>query len=194
MVFISNFFCRKRSRDEDNCDFMPISKRINNLSLRGQCLGEMDTEPQINGTNNNLAANYLMAINNQPIQSNYFATAPVPDHIAINNGSYQQSPHSHHHPSQNPHHLQNHQSHVQSLGLSNEFANGLAIATSVNQHQSQRILHKQQSIHSELNNNEMDGDGRYSPELTADENPYYYSKNKLLFDLHIERERRNQSH
>lgn len=27
---------RKRSRDEDNCDFMPISKRINNLSITNQ--------------------------------------------------------------------------------------------------------------------------------------------------------------
>lgn len=30
----------------------------------------------------------------------------------------------------------------------------------------------------------------YSPELTQHENPYYYNKNKLLYELHLERMRR----
>lgn len=173
---------------------MPISKRINNLSLRSQCLDEMDTvqADQHNGINC-LGTNYLeMAINNTGIQSNNFASAGNVAGAAINGASYlyNQSPHSHHpHQSHNAHHqhLHNHQSHVD-LSNPNGYANGLAIATTIEQ-QSQRV-HKDE--HSELNNNEMDE--TYSPELTADENPFYYSKNKLLFDLHIERERRSQSH
>ncbi|XP_017852063.1 uncharacterized protein LOC108606458 isoform X2 [Drosophila busckii] len=30
----------------------------------------------------------------------------------------------------------------------------------------------------------------YSPELNADQNPYYYEKNKMLYDLHVERVKR----
>ncbi|KAH8399995.1 hypothetical protein KR215_005174, partial [Drosophila sulfurigaster] len=31
----------------------------------------------------------------------------------------------------------------------------------------------------------------YNPELNADQNPYYYEKNKMLYDLHVERVKRN---
>ncbi|XP_030378779.1 uncharacterized protein LOC115627288 [Scaptodrosophila lebanonensis] len=31
----------------------------------------------------------------------------------------------------------------------------------------------------------------YNPELNADQNPYYYEKNKMLYDLHVERLKRN---
>lgn len=34
--------------------------------------------------------------------------------------------------------------------------------------------------------------GPYEPELSQEENPYYYSKNKLLYDLYLERMRRQQ--
>ncbi|ALC46333.1 CG14229 [Drosophila busckii] len=30
----------------------------------------------------------------------------------------------------------------------------------------------------------------YNPELNADQNPYYYEKNKILYDLHAERVKR----
>lgn len=32
----------------------------------------------------------------------------------------------------------------------------------------------------------------YNPELNHDENPFYYNKNKLLYDLYIERMRRGE--
>lgn len=35
------------------------------------------------------------------------------------------------------------------------------------------------------------GGYEYNPELTADQNPYYYEKNKMLYDLHVERVKRN---
>jgi len=31
----------------------------------------------------------------------------------------------------------------------------------------------------------------YNPELNEDQNPYYYEKNKMLYDLHVERVKRN---
>ncbi|XP_064538789.1 uncharacterized protein LOC135428640 [Drosophila montana] len=31
----------------------------------------------------------------------------------------------------------------------------------------------------------------YNPELNADQNPYYYEKNKMLYDLHVERVKRS---
>ncbi|XP_034671929.1 uncharacterized protein LOC117903699 [Drosophila subobscura] len=31
----------------------------------------------------------------------------------------------------------------------------------------------------------------YNPELSSDQNPYYYDKNKMLYDLHVERVKRN---
>ncbi|XP_017871627.1 PREDICTED: uncharacterized protein LOC108619515 [Drosophila arizonae] len=31
----------------------------------------------------------------------------------------------------------------------------------------------------------------YNPELNADQNPYYYEKNKMLYDLHVERVKRH---
>ncbi|EDV44555.1 uncharacterized protein Dana_GF20268 [Drosophila ananassae] len=31
----------------------------------------------------------------------------------------------------------------------------------------------------------------YNPELGADQNPFYYEKNKMLYDLHVERLKRN---
>ncbi|EDV99726.1 uncharacterized protein LOC6564862 [Drosophila grimshawi] len=31
----------------------------------------------------------------------------------------------------------------------------------------------------------------YNPELNADQNPYYYAKNKVLYDLHVERVKRS---
>lgn len=39
---------------------------------------------------------------------------------------------------------------------------------------------------------EVIGSGyEYNPELNADQNPYYYEKNKMLYDLHVERVKRN---
>ncbi|KAH8421326.1 hypothetical protein KR009_001947, partial [Drosophila setifemur] len=33
--------------------------------------------------------------------------------------------------------------------------------------------------------------GEYNPELGAEQNPYYYEKNKMLYDLHAERVKRS---
>ncbi|XP_055307424.1 histidine-rich glycoprotein-like [Sitodiplosis mosellana] len=202
---------RKRSRDEDTCDFMPISKRINNLTLTSQSLGEQDAPIAHNGNGNGAAAaasnHHFMAISNQEIQLQHHA-----QHSLVN--SYPNGM-SHHYLNQHgqPAHISNyHQNHSVQSNHSNGFhSNGhSALGTNAHkhnhnqhhhhqqqqppppqqQHQQQQQLHHQN--HAEPNNNQMEE--VYRPELTADENPFYYDKNKLLFDLHVERERRHQSH
>lgn len=48
-------------------------------------------------------------------------------------------------------------------------------------------------MHNNHNDNmQMNGGGiQYSPDLTESENPYYFNKNKILFDLHVERYKRS---
>lgn len=43
-------------------------------------------------------------------------------------------------------------------------------------------LNSQQNIRAEVPQNL-----HYDPDLTSDENPFYYESNRLLFDLHVER-------
>lgn len=42
------------------------------------------------------------------------------------------------------------------------------------------------------NPNQMGTYDPYEPELSQEENPFYYTKNKLLYDLYLERIRRHQ--
>lgn len=208
---------------------MPISKRINNLTLTSQSLGEQETANGQNGLNGNAAAiNHFMALNNQgaphyvhqsgmhsyannvsPHQQLHQNHHQYFNHGHIQSGQMQPQQHQHHHPSpqqQQQQHPNFHQSHiVQSTNHSNGFHNGshLALGTKSNQqqqHHHQHMHHSQSQHHHhhhQTNNNSNlinnNNDETYSPELTADENPFYYDKNKLLFDLHVERQRRHQS-
>lgn len=191
---------RKRSRDEDTCDFMPISKRINNLTLTSQSLGEQELST-IHNVNSNVGTNHhLMAINNQEIQSQHFAQH------TLNSYPNEMSQHYLNHQGQPSHNGNYHQSHiVQSTNHSNGFHNDSHLSLGTNIHKSNhphhhhpaqlpQQLHPQvhQQANDDLSNNQMEE--VYCPELKADENPFYYNKNKLLFDLHAERQRRHQSH
>lgn len=153
---------------------MPISKRINNLTLSSQCFGENDST-----TAPNLTTDYLMAINNQNLQPNHYV-----EHCS---------------PNQMDHHGNFHQSFVQPNNHSGAFNHLGANEYKTNQEHQHQMHHHQHhlanhqstnSLDNELNNNGMEV---YRPELTPDENPFYYNKNKLLFDLHIERQRRHPS-
>lgn len=153
---------------------MPISKRINNLTLTSQCFGENDSL-----TIPTMTTDYSMAINNQNSQSNHYV--------------------EHSYPNQMVHHANYQQSFVQPSNHSDAFNHLGTIEYKTNQEHQHQMHHRhhlanQQSTNSldnELNNNGMEV---YRPELTSDENPFYFNKNKLLFDLHIERLRRHQSH
>lgn len=191
ILFLCCFFSlsyRKRSRDEDTCDFMPISKRINNLTLEQE-------PPSAQHVNSSIASNQFMAINNQEIQSQHFAQHSLAHSYPNNMSAHYVDQHGAGQPAIHPQHHQqyHHQSHhVQSTNHSNGFHNGshLAIGTNAHHKPNHQSHH---SPHIEPNNNNHMEDV-YSPELTPDENPFYYDKNKLLFDLHVERQRRHQSH
>ncbi|GAB0089750.1 histone-lysine N-methyltransferase set1 [Sergentomyia squamirostris] len=132
---------RKRSREEDgdaSMDFMPLSKRINNLHLTATSL------PQIYDSSSS---------NSESMQQNYNQTPPAagpvttamyncPDHVPGSNGEYFHLPR----------------------------LNGV-------QSQSQQQIHMTE----------------YCPDLSILENPHYFLKNKLLFELHIQRLKRFQS-
>lgn len=131
---------RKRSREDESCDFMPLSKRINNLHIA-------------NG-NQHLAHNIHQ--NNEPMASSTM-------------GDNNYLPHQL--PSYSPYIVQHNQ-------IPN---NGNLIHENFHQPNGQ--------CYSNNNNNVME---IYSPELSQDQNPHYYSKNKLLYDMHLERMRRAQ--
>lgn len=173
---------------------MPISKRINNLTLTSQSLGEQDTTNASN-LQTNVPINQFMAINNQEVQSQHFAQNALANsylnggmsHHYLNHGQLTHTPNYHQSAA------------VPSTNHSTSFHNASHLALGTNAHkqnQQQQQLHHHHHhshpAHAEQNNNQMEE--IYSPELTADENPFYYDKNKLLFDLHVQRQRRHQSH
>lgn len=144
---------RKRSRDEDSCDFMPISKRINNLSISNPGFSEHETFSAHVGSS---ASNYAMAINSYDNQSN-----------------------------QSRHTIDGHPNHLHSA-IHAMHANHSAQSSKAPQMPAQGNMHLNDAAHG---NGQMEC---YCPELTPTENPHYYSKNKLLYDLHLERQRRTQ--
>lgn len=144
---------RKRSRDEDSCDFMPISKRINNLSISNPGFGEHETFSAHIGSN---ASNYAMAINSYDNQSN-----------------------------QSRHTIDGHPNHLHSA-IHAMHANHSAQSNKAPQMPAQGSMHLNDAAHG---NGQMEC---YCPELSPTENPHYYTKNKLLYDLHLERQRRTQ--
>lgn len=151
---------RKRSRDEDPCDFMPISKRINNLSISNSAFGEHET---FSAHNSSDTQNYSMVINSYDNQSNQSR------HTMNGHSNHLHSTtHTLH-----PNHLNQH--------------NSTESAKSATQ-----MLPAQDNMHLSDEAHGSEQMECYCPELSADENPHYYNKNKLLYDLHIERQRRTQ--
>lgn len=188
-MFFVIFIYRKRSREEDNSDFMPISKRINNLSITNENgFGEHETIHIHNGTN---AAQYPMAINqydNQSNHTNHTLNGHSNHHHHLHTSG---TPHTNHlahvtnglqgHASHHPHHHQHNQvPKSSSIGAVPVSAAPGAIT--------QDRMHLDGAAMN-ANNDQLEC---YSPELSANENPHYYNRNKLLYDLHIERQRRTQ--
>lgn len=162
---------------------MPISKRINNLSITNQhhIFNSHDS--------NELPAGVYNGNGMQQEPSDHTVYYSEQMH---NENNYQANGHHSH-----EHHQQQHQqqtSHISNNVVmlsdrSNIKYTGLVSFNGLHQSISQHQHSHQQHQPDNMNAIEMEN---YSPELTADENPFYYNKNKLLFDLHIERVRRNQ--
>lgn len=171
-----NFNCRKRSRDEDSCDFMPISKRINSLSINNPFVADnniaaiiQQPEPSALGYDqtmmNNIASDIYHPLHQHAIQAATLSNNnSYPDPLSNNNYFHTNN---------------NYMAHGRLEHHGDRTHNGNGGDPSVGQ---------QQHLHQEYMTLES-----YNPELTQDENPFYYNKNKLLFDLHIERERRSSS-
>lgn len=68
----------------------------------------------------------------------------------------------------------------------------------INRHSShqQHLQQQQQDYHQNHHNlyQQQQQPEAYDPELTERENPHYFQKNKVLYQLHMERERRGRNH
>lgn len=159
--------CRKRSRDEDSCDFMPISKRINNLSI---------TSSQHNIFHSHESNDSMAASSNYP-SNGYFAA----------NGTHLNNNHHYSNHLDNGHSYQGDA--MSSTPQSDSSHFGL-LGNSIGQ---QSAIMEHPAGHPSADSAESIDVISYSPELSPEENPFYYNKNKLLFDLHVERERRSHT-
>lgn len=167
---------RKRSRDEDSCDFMPISKRINSLSINNPFVVDNDTpsviqqpEPNSMGHNNHHQYGDHHGVNQ--FNSNYSLFNG--NQMMVNSNNQLTQPHQNH---SNNNYMSNVQ--VNYNGREPDTGGGGG---------------RQQNGGSSHQEDEDMSLECYCPELTQEENPFYYNKNKLLFDLHIERQRRHHN-
>lgn len=149
---------RKRSREDDSSDPMPLSKRINNLHLTNPGQGQSNgvyaqSHPHPHSGTSVSATVALM--NGQDVVMSGDRTHHDPHSQLISNGH--SSNHHHHHPNHPPGGLGHH-------------------------HQNLPSTSHHQQVHSDA--------AGYDPELGQSDNPHYYHKNKLLYELHFMRSRR----
>ncbi|KAJ6631725.1 hypothetical protein Bhyg_15777 [Pseudolycoriella hygida] len=165
---------RKRSREEDGSDFMPLSKRITNLHINASSEPMQDDvtdynmnlseqhHPQPNLTHQHQILQFQnynqFGTFNQPIESNQFSEFSNLSH-SIDDQERQ---------------LQ----YQQYLSERNNASSSSGNSST--------------NISSSDNANDMEPFDPYDPELSQKENPFYYDKNKLLYDLYLERVRRQQ--
>uniref|UniRef100_A0A182VVW9 Uncharacterized protein n=1 Tax=Anopheles minimus TaxID=112268 RepID=A0A182VVW9_9DIPT len=160
---------RKRSREEEQNEFMPLSKRINNLHL--------------NNSQHSIAGGVL------PEQMAAGASQMV--------GQIRQQHDHHHHlhggaagscaiSIHNNHHLLG----VMGGSSSNSSNSSNSNASSVGSFRIPANSGSNSPASTISINGEIFGD--YCPVLSAEENPHYFTKNKVLYDLYVERMSRLQ--
>nr|AGM32654.1 hypothetical protein [Coptotermes formosanus] len=161
---------RKRLRnsncEEECCDFMPLSKRINNL--------------HINNGNFCTSLGYRHVKHSVTKQTDIFEPS-ANDWLSVEAGA-----------ELGGNELLCHQSYRSGDGC-HAAAQSTRNASSGISHQPQQPIEVSgscQSLHpnSWISNNIL---SQYSPSLNASDNPYYYESNKLLFALYMERIHRN---
>lgn len=194
----------KRSREEDGSDSMPLSKRINNLHINNQPNISSQQQQQQHHASNapSLVHDEDATMVFQPQQSPSFEQQQQ-QQLQI---QQQQQLHMQHQ------HLQMQQHHHQATGNSFMFqqhqhqTSSAATAAASTPSSHQQFQHHQNNTSSSSNSSCSSSSHNgassapdvaadlavgYEPELTDVENPFYYSKNKLLYDLHAERMRRH---
>ncbi|KAG4075448.1 hypothetical protein HA402_015101 [Bradysia odoriphaga] len=170
---------RKRSREEDGSDFMPLSKRITNLHIN-QSSSPMQSENDI--------ADYNMNVNHHHHQ--------------------QQQQQQQHHQSIQQHQSLQFQNQFGSFGQmpsgeSNQFSDFSNLSHPIDEQERQYRQYLSECNNASSSNgssctnvssneNHMASYDPYEPELSQEQNPFYYTKNKLLYDLYLERLRRHQ--
>ncbi|XP_062564630.1 uncharacterized protein LOC134227274 [Armigeres subalbatus] len=141
---------RKRSREEDVNEFMPLSKRINNLHL-----------------NNNGGVGFPGTEQHHP--------AIVGMHMPI---------------------LEGHQANFPQCSTASSSSGGSTCHSipSGGSSPSNGGTRSLPSIHSGQETLIVNGEtlGDYCPDLNEHENPHYFNRNKVLYDLYVERMRREQ--
>ncbi|XP_053671196.1 uncharacterized protein LOC128721465 [Anopheles nili] len=163
---------RKRSREEEQNEFMPLSKRINNLHL--------------NNNQNSIGS----VLSEQVVGACVpFVTSQIQQHECV--------PHQCHH------------------------LHGTATSCSINLHNNHHLITAMAACGSNSNSNSSSSNGssngslgipansgstspastisingeilgEYCPVLSAEENPHYFTKNKVLYELYVERMNRLQ--
>lgn len=155
---------RKRSHEDDDLnDFMPLSKRINNLHIDNSNIAWNA------GATTSSSSSSSSPTNSQTFDNNNSITS-----INNNNNNNLVGYHQHH------------QFHDDNSNSYNNCDGTLGVVASSTTNT---------TISSSTTNPGNDDDGQmhlgtYNPEMDARENPYYYNKNKLLYDLYVERMRR----
>ncbi|XP_041761964.1 transcription factor Maf [Anopheles merus] len=165
---------RKRSREEEQNEFMPLSKRINNLHL--------------NNNQNSIAAGVVL-----PEQIGG-AGGPHDHQLLGAVGSCGMNMHNNHHHHHHPHH--HHHLHPQHLmgvmaGASSSSSNSSNSNGSSN---GSFPIPANSGSNSPASTISINGEilGDYCPVLSAEENPHYFTKNKILYELYVERMSRLQ--
>ncbi|XP_055607628.1 uncharacterized protein LOC129755261 [Uranotaenia lowii] len=152
---------RKRSREEDVNEFMPLSKRINNLHLNAASQQGFAGQEHNPGTAVGLHMPFL--------EGHHVHLPPV---------------HHYHH----PHQLAGHSGGSSSSGGSS--CHSIPSGGSSPSGGSRSGLSLPRELPPLTVNGELLGD--YCPDLAEHENPHYFDRNKLLYELYVERMRRLQ--
>ncbi|XP_058059791.1 TSC22 domain family protein 1 [Anopheles bellator] len=162
---------RKRSREEEQNEFMPLSKRINNLHLNNNQSNLGGPIPEQLAT---VASNGQFSIGDHH-QPDYAGHHPNLHHM-----------HQLHHHGHHPHHLLGVMNGGASGSNSNSSSSGsLSLAANSGSNSPASTHASTISINGEIL-------GDYCPVLSAEENPHYFTTNKVLYDLYVERMRRLQ--
>lgn len=144
---------------------MPLSKRITNLHINASSSSPMQSDIDITDYNMNLNQQHQQTVNSLHFHNqNQFGS------FGQSNGESNQFSVSH--PTDEQERQLQYQQYLNECNNANS-SNGSSCT----------------NISSNDNVNHMEP---YDPELSQEENPFYYSKNKLLYDLYLERVRRHQ--
>lgn len=187
IILFSTFLIRKRSRDDEDNDPTPISKRINNLSINPFVYDDKATT--MNQQAEHQYGRYTDIQNSRRQQQPFEHVHQIDSDNDICHANDNNITENHHHEMNDdsnsfemPNYYMHHQRQMSNQSVCSSDGHR---HSAYHQNQQQTVLSEEQDTHSD------GGLIAYNPDLSQDENPFYFNKNKLLFHLHIERQRRH---